>query len=280
MSRCTARQRKCQKNTIGLHCWISHSRAILNGIHVAVGYNVTTRKLTIQSQNTSGETHVSNSTNSNAVEAMSIHSENVSNIPVSSSVNIESSVQSSTFDTNNGSFVIPNINLIPSHSSILANGSALLDGSFNNSIPINNSLHVQSNTSADGSVSLNGSVINSMPFYNSMHFQSSTLANGHVCVGGFINSSRQTQSSALVNNPVSFVWSNNNSMPTCIQSKTMTSISASNFGGYISSTPPSNIVANNSVPIQSLMGERNPLQLSSIGSPLSYGLSNRSRIRL
>ena len=32
---------------IGLYCWISHSREILNGIHVAVAYNVTNRKLTI-----------------------------------------------------------------------------------------------------------------------------------------------------------------------------------------------------------------------------------------
>ena len=48
LSRCTARQRKWQKNTIGLHCWISHSRprGILYGIHVAVAY-VTNRKLTI-----------------------------------------------------------------------------------------------------------------------------------------------------------------------------------------------------------------------------------------
>ena len=37
---CTARQRKWQKNTIEFHCWISHSRAILNGIHIAVVYNV------------------------------------------------------------------------------------------------------------------------------------------------------------------------------------------------------------------------------------------------
>ena len=35
-----------QKNTIGLHCWIRHSRWVLNGIHVAVAYNVTNRKLT------------------------------------------------------------------------------------------------------------------------------------------------------------------------------------------------------------------------------------------
>ena len=27
-----------QKNTIGLHCWISHSKGILNGIYVAVAY--------------------------------------------------------------------------------------------------------------------------------------------------------------------------------------------------------------------------------------------------
>ena len=31
---------------VGLHCWISHSIGILNGIHVAVVYNVTNRKLT------------------------------------------------------------------------------------------------------------------------------------------------------------------------------------------------------------------------------------------
>ena len=47
LSRCTVRQRKSQKNTIGLYCWISHSRTILNGIHVAVEYNGTNHKLTI-----------------------------------------------------------------------------------------------------------------------------------------------------------------------------------------------------------------------------------------
>ena len=34
-------------NTKGLHCCISHSRGILNGIHVAMAYNVTNRKLLI-----------------------------------------------------------------------------------------------------------------------------------------------------------------------------------------------------------------------------------------
>ena len=38
---------KWQKNTIGLHCWISHSRRILNEIQVAGAYNVTNRKLAI-----------------------------------------------------------------------------------------------------------------------------------------------------------------------------------------------------------------------------------------
>ena len=46
LSCCTARQRKWQKNTIQLHCWISHSRGILNGIHIAVEYSVTNRILT------------------------------------------------------------------------------------------------------------------------------------------------------------------------------------------------------------------------------------------
>ena len=46
MSRCTARQRQWQKNTIGLHCWNSHSRGILNRIHAAVAYNVTNRTFT------------------------------------------------------------------------------------------------------------------------------------------------------------------------------------------------------------------------------------------
>ena len=32
---------------MGLHCWISHSRGIFSGIHVAVAYNVINRKLTI-----------------------------------------------------------------------------------------------------------------------------------------------------------------------------------------------------------------------------------------
>ena len=32
-------------NIIGLHCWISYSRAILNEIHDAVAYNVLNRKL-------------------------------------------------------------------------------------------------------------------------------------------------------------------------------------------------------------------------------------------
>ena len=36
-----------QKNTIRLHCRISHSREILNEIHFAMAYNVTCRKLTI-----------------------------------------------------------------------------------------------------------------------------------------------------------------------------------------------------------------------------------------
>ena len=39
-------QCKWQKNTIGLYCWISHSKEILNGIHIAVAYNVTNRKFT------------------------------------------------------------------------------------------------------------------------------------------------------------------------------------------------------------------------------------------
>ena len=43
---CTARQRKWQRNTTGLHCWISYNRGILNGINVAVAYNLTNRKLT------------------------------------------------------------------------------------------------------------------------------------------------------------------------------------------------------------------------------------------
>ena len=41
-----ARERKWQKNTTGLLCWISHSRAILDEIHVAVAYNMLNRKLT------------------------------------------------------------------------------------------------------------------------------------------------------------------------------------------------------------------------------------------
>ena len=45
LSCCTARERKW-KNTIELHCWISHSRGILNGICVAVAFNVTNCKLT------------------------------------------------------------------------------------------------------------------------------------------------------------------------------------------------------------------------------------------
>ena len=32
--------RKWQKNNNGLHCQISHSRVILNGLHVAVAYNL------------------------------------------------------------------------------------------------------------------------------------------------------------------------------------------------------------------------------------------------
>ena len=35
-----------QTNTLRPHCWIGHSRGILNGIHVAMAYNGTTRKLT------------------------------------------------------------------------------------------------------------------------------------------------------------------------------------------------------------------------------------------
>ena len=46
LSRWTERQHKWQKNTIGLFCWISHSRGILNGIYIAVSYDVTNRKLT------------------------------------------------------------------------------------------------------------------------------------------------------------------------------------------------------------------------------------------
>ena len=46
LSCCMVRQRKWQKNTVGLHCWITHSRRILNGIHVAVTYNGTNRKFT------------------------------------------------------------------------------------------------------------------------------------------------------------------------------------------------------------------------------------------
>ena len=37
---------KGQKNTIWVLCWISHSGGILHGIHVAVVYYVTNRKLT------------------------------------------------------------------------------------------------------------------------------------------------------------------------------------------------------------------------------------------
>ena len=46
-TRCTAQQCKWQKNSIGIHCWISHSRAILNEIQVAVPYNALNRKITI-----------------------------------------------------------------------------------------------------------------------------------------------------------------------------------------------------------------------------------------
>ena len=49
LSHCTARQRKLKRNTIELHCWISHSKGILNEIRVAVEYNVRNRKLAIVS---------------------------------------------------------------------------------------------------------------------------------------------------------------------------------------------------------------------------------------
>ena len=35
-----------EEYNLGLHCWISHSRRILNGIHVAMAYNITNCKLT------------------------------------------------------------------------------------------------------------------------------------------------------------------------------------------------------------------------------------------
>ena len=40
LTRCAARQRKWQKNALGLRCWISHTGGVLNGIHFAMAYNI------------------------------------------------------------------------------------------------------------------------------------------------------------------------------------------------------------------------------------------------